>query len=472
MVRSVWHSCVMRYCAFAIVLVAIWAGVAAGWAFAADTEAADAGPDADADRSANEYGRLVYVMPIEQTIESGLESFLKRAFKEAEQNHAARIVLRINTLGGSVDAAMGIGELVRTSSVPTVAFIEGKAISAGSYIALNADQIVMAPGSSIGAAAVVDLAGNRVRDSKIVSVWVAEMTAAAEMNGRNPEYAAGMVDDTLIVHVKEIGRTYGKGELITFTYDQAAKAGYAEAVAENINEVVRWIGIENPEIVEVHPTLAERLARFLTQPAVMTLLLLIGLGGIAFELFAPGFGVPGIVGVVSIALYFFGNYIAGFAGVEHIILFVAGVGLLLAEMFVPSFGILGIAGFLSLAAGIVLAAYDFRQAMGSLGIALLGCVAVLIVVMIWFRRRGVWNKFILRDEFKTEAGYVSAPPRQDLVGKKGEALTPLRPSGTALIEGRRVDVVTAGEFVAAGQPIEVIQAEGVRIVVRKSDGET
>lgn len=466
----------VRICAGSFAIMALlWLLLGTGLpALAADTETSQAvEPQGESgngtDRLSEDYGRLVYVIPIEQTIETGLERFLSRAFDEAERHQASRIILRINTLGGSVDAALGIGERIRTSDVPTIAYIEGKALSAGSYIALNADQIVMGVGSTIGAAAVVDLAGNRIEDSKIVSSWVSAMTAAAKLNGRNPEYAAGMVDDQRTVHVAEIDRTFGPGELISFDHDDAVKAGYAEAVARNLDEVVRWTGIERPEVVEVEPTAAEKLARFLTNPYVMTLLLLVGLGGIVFELFAPGFGVPGIVGLISIGLYFFGNYVAGFAGVEHIILFVAGVGLLIAELFVPSFGILGIAGFVSLGAGIVLAAYDYRDAMAALGIALLGCVLVLIVVFVWFRRRGVWNRFVLRDEFKTEAGYVSAPVRRQLVGKRGEALTPLRPSGTALIEGERVDVVTSGEFIPAGEAIEVIQVEGVRVVVRKAE---
>ncbi|MDF2938950.1 MAG: serine protease, partial [Paenibacillaceae bacterium] len=82
-----------------------------------------------------------------------------------------------------------------------------------------------------------------------------------------------------------------------------------------------------------------------------------------------------------------------------------------------------------------------------------------------FRKRGIWNKFILKDELKTELGYVSQPVKEYLLGKTGKALTPLRPAGTAVFDGERVDVVTAGEFIGQGQPVTVVLVEGGRVVV-------
>jgi membrane-bound serine protease (ClpP class) len=412
-------------------------------------------------------GKLVYVIPIHQTIETGLQKFLERAFKEAEEARAEFIVLDINTLGGRIDAAMDIGDLIQHSPIHTIAFIHGKAISAGSYISLSADQIVMAPGSSIGAAAVVDLAGNKVQDAKILSVWLAEMRAAASHSGRNPAYAEGMVDENMVVEVKEIGRTFGKGELISFSHDEALKAGYAEFVTNKTSEVLEFIGAQEHQVINIDLTPAEKFARFLTNPIVMTILLLLGLAGVAIEIFVPGFGIPGIVGISSFGLYFFGHYVAGFAGTEDIFLFIIGVILLVIEIFVPSFGIFGILGILSLFGGVVLAAYDTERAMLSLGIATVIAIIVVALIVKYFKHRGVWNRFILKDEMKTEHGYVSAADRKHLLGKTGQSVTPLRPSGTAMIDDIRVDVVTGGDFIASGKKIKVIQVEGNRVVVRE-----
>jgi membrane-bound serine protease (ClpP class) len=410
---------------------------------------------------------LVYVIPIEQTIESGLESFLERGIMEAEETGADHIVFTIDTLGGAITAAIEIGEIIRDSKIPTVAYVHGKAISAGSYISMNAEQIVMAPGSSIGAAAIVDLNGNRVTDSKTIAVWVAQMEAAAELRDRNTTYAAGMVDDTLVVEVPEINKTFDKGTLISFSHEQALAAGYAESIQSDLSGVLQFIGMPDAEVIHFEPTISEKIARWLTNPVIMTILLLLGLGGVMIELFAPGFGVPGIIGVSAFILYFFGHFVAGFAGIEHIILFVAGIILLFLEIFIPSFGILGVSGLISLSSGIVLAAYDSGQALTSLGIAFLGTLVIFVVFFRFFKSRGVWNKFILRDEFKTESGYTSSTPKQHLVGKEGKALSVLRPSGVAIIEDQRVDVVTSGEYIQSGQTVKVIQVEGTRVVVRE-----
>lgn len=411
----------------------------------------------------------VYVVPVKQTIETGLERFLARAIAEAEEAGAAQIIFEIDTLGGRVDAAEGIGQRIRDSKVPTVAFVQGRAVSAGSYIALNAGRIVMKPGGSIGAAAVVDGSGTEVDNPKVVSHWASMMRAAAELRGRNPVIAEGMADKNTGVPLPEIGKTFEKGQIVSLTSEEALKVGYADHLADDLPGVLAYIGMSEAEIVPVDPTASERLARLLTHPVVMTLLLLVGIAGVAIELFVPGFGFPGILGVAAFALYFFGHYIAGFAGVEHMILFVIGIVLLIVEIFMPSFGILGIAGIASIVGGVIMAAYDTENALLSLGIAFgLSIVVVAIVIRI-FRRRGIWNKFILREQLTSEQGFNSHEAKDDLLGVEGTALTPLRPSGTAMLQGKRVDVVTGGEFIASGQSIEVIQVEGTRVVVRKRE---
>lgn len=414
---------------------------------------------------------LVYVIPIHQTIESGLQQFLERAVEEANAAHADHIVFEVNTLGGGVEEAMNIGELIRSIEAPTTAYVKGKAISAGSYISLNADQIVMEEGSSIGSAAVVTIDGQRVEDSKTISAWISLMTAAAERNGRNPEYAAGMVDDRLVITVEELDRTYDEGELLSFTHAEALAAGYAEANAESMSDVLTFIHAEQAEIVRMETTVAENIARFLTDPIIMTVLLLAGIAGVGIELFVPGFGLPGIIGIVAFAAYFGGHYVAGFAGIEHMLLFIAGIVLLAIEIFSPSFGIFAILGIISLFSGVVLAAYDTGNAMTSLGIAFIVSIVLIVVVAKIFQKRGVWNKFILKDQFKTEEGYISNSDKTALVGKTGKSVTPLRPSGVALIDDERVDVVTSGEFIAAGKEIIVYKTEGTRVVVKEHSNE-
>jgi len=409
-----------------------------------------------------EESNLVYVVPIEFNIERGLEQFLTRAFKEAEEASADYIILEIDTLGGAVDAATNIGQLIQNEEIPVIAYIKGEAISAGSYISLNADKIFMQPNSHIGAAAVRTISGEEA-DPKVVSWWVSHMKDAAEVHGRNEEIAQGMVDANVVIP----GITK-KGDLITLNTNQALKYKMIDGVAETRDDVLTSIGLTeaNTTILEIEPQLAERIARFATNPVIIPILLILGLGGIVIELIIPGFGFPGLIGIFSFGLYFFGHLVAGFAGWEDIIFFVIGIILLVIEIFVPSFGILGISGIISVIVGIVLASYQTSYGIYSLAIAVLVNIVVISIMVKYFGHRGIWNKFILKDEQKNESGYVSHNKDKQLIGKIGTTFTKLRPSGTVIIADERYDVVSEGEWIQVNQLVQIVKIEGTRIVVR------
>lgn len=449
---SLWKKCITFMMAMTLILSAILIGLP-------DLKTAHA--------ETKPLAAPVVVIPVHQTVETGLYNFLERAFREAEEMNALHVVLDINTFGGRVDSAQEIGQLIKNSPIPTIAYVRGKAISAGSYIALNAEQIAMEPGSSIGAAAVVDITGNEIENVKIISTWSGLMKGAAEMRGRNSQIAEAMVDKNVGVTMPEIGRTVPKGEIVTLTAQEALEVGYAETVAANLEEVVQFIGGENHPLIMMELSVAEKLARFVTQPWVATLLLLIGIAGVAIEIIVPGFGLPGILGLFGFGMYFFGHYIAGFAGMEDIALFVAGIILLFLEIFVSSFGILGVLGALCLFSGVILSAYNKAMAAWSLGIAFISAAVIVAIVIRTFRHRGVWNRFILKEKLTSEQGYVSASSRKELLGQTGCALTPLRPAGTAVFGEERVDVVTSGDFILAGRAVRVVQVDGSRIVVKE-----
>jgi membrane-bound serine protease (ClpP class) len=409
---------------------------------------------------------IVYIIPIDQDIERGLEKFMERGFKEAKSMNASLIVLEINTPGGRVDTAEDIGDLIRQSEIETVAYIRGNAASAGSYIALNANKIMMAPGSMIGAAALVDgTTGKYIDDPKLVSFWKSKMGSAAEMNGRDRKIAEGMADLNIIVEMPKIDYTKNQGEIISLTSDQALKVGYSENTAKTVEEVISTMGFTADDVFRVEHTVTEKIAEFLTSRVVMTLLLFMGIAGVIIELLVPGFGVPGILGITGFTLYFFGNYVAGFAGSETWILFIVGIVMMALELFIPSFGILGLIGSASLIVGVVRAAYSTSHVAWSLGIASISALIVIIIVAVVFKKRGIWNRFILSDTLSKEKGFIPSANRDSLLGKKGVSVTTLRPSGTVLIDGERVDVVTDGQFIAVNTNIYVVKVDGSRIVV-------
>jgi membrane-bound serine protease (ClpP class) len=409
----------------------------------------------------------VYVIPVQQTVETGLASFLNRAFTEAEEAKAALIILDIDTPGGSLASAEKIGKLIRSTKIATVAFVSGKAASAGAYIALNAGDIVMAPGTTIGAAMIVDQSGNAVNNPKLISFWSEEMAAAAQLNGRNSAIAVKMVDPNRTLELKELGETNEKGQILSLSADNAYKVGYADLLAKSVEEVLLWKDLSDRTIVEINPTFAERVSTFLTSPGIATLLLIIGLAGIAIEMIVPGFGIPGVTGLVSFGLYFFGQSIAGFAGMEAIILFLIGLVLLVMEMFVPSFGILGILGIIALIFAITMGAYDTGNALQSLGIAVIVALIIVVIFAYIFRRRGVWNRFILSDQLTADKGFVPQLSRDRWIGQEGVAASDLRPSGIADIGGERLDVITSGEYIAKGKLVRVLSVDGTRILVKE-----
>ena len=142
--------------------------------------------------------KVVYVVPIQGTIDLGLPPFIERVISTAENNNADGVIFDIDTFGGRVDAATQMKDIILDSKVTTVAFINKRAISAGALISLSCDSIFMTAGASIGAATAVDLQGNKASE-KVISYMREEMASTAEANNRPRDVASGMVDEELSI---------------------------------------------------------------------------------------------------------------------------------------------------------------------------------------------------------------------------------------------------------------------------------
>ncbi|MFJ8067778.1 nodulation protein NfeD [Peribacillus sp. NPDC096447] len=410
--------------------------------------------------SANQ--KIVYHVPIEETVEKGLSAFLERALTTAEADDADLVVFEVNTPGGAVDAAGEIAKLLSDSPIKTVAYVNNRALSAGAYISLSADEIYMVPSATMGSAAVIDSTGNAA-GKKAQSYWLAAMKTAAEQNGRDPIYAQAMAD--VDIDLPEYGAE--KGKLLTFTAEQAKKAGYSEGTVSGKAELYSILGVEDADIRSIEESFPEKLARFLTNPIVVPILLTIAGIGIVMELFSPGFGIPGVIGITSLVLFFYGHLVAGITGYESLAMFIIGVILVLIEFFIPG-GIIGLLGFTAIVGSLFLATGDPVHMTISLLIAVTVSILVFILlVKVFGKQMKFFRKMILTDATKTEQGYVSNPNRLDLLGVEGKALTDLRPSGTALVKEERVDVVTEGSFISKGSSIVIVKVEGSRVVVRE-----
>jgi membrane-bound serine protease (ClpP class) len=409
--------------------------------------------------TANESKPVVYIVPIESHIERGLQAFLERAFTEADEADADHIIIEMNTFGGAVDAASGIGRLFRNTQIPITVFVNHDAISAGAYIALNADTIIMVPTAKMGAATVVDSTGT-AGDAKAMSMWIDAMASAAEANGRDALYAKAMVDMDM-----EIEGLTTKGMPLTFSANEALEYGYAEHIASTRNEALQFLGLEDAKMIEIGTTFAEKVARFVTSPIVMPILFSLGSLGLMLELYSPGFGIPGTIGASALVLFFFGHMIAGFAGWESLVLFILGMVLIIFELLAPGFGIFGILGISSVIGSLALASFDITVGLKSVGWAALITFIVGALIIRYTNKRGLWTKLILNEELSAKEGESRFLKKSELVGKSGVTITRLRPAGLARIENVRYDVVSDGGLIEIDQPITVIYVEGTRIVV-------
>ena len=418
---------------------------------------------------------VVYQVPIEGMIDLGLAPFVERVLDEAAAGGAAAVILEINTFGGRVDAAVLIRDALLRARVRTVAFVNKRAISAGALISLAATTIVMAEGGTIGAATPVEMGepGGTAKPvaEKTVSYVRKEFRATAESRGRPPLVAEAMVDADV-----EISGLIEKGKLLTLTTEEALKHKLADFRADSLEAVLERIGLAGAQIRRATPTWAETVLRFLTHPVVSSLLMTIGILGIIVELRTPGFGVPGAVGIASIALFFWGHWLVRLVGWEELLLVGAGVILLAIEIFVtPGFGVIGILGIAALLGGLGLSLVGagatwavILGAIGRVAVSLLLAIAASLALLRFLPRLPVGRRLVLETELTAREGFASAPETDRAwLGKRGTAASPLRPAGIADIEGERVDVVSDGEFIAAGDPITVVRVDGNRIVVRR-----
>lgn len=412
--------------------------------------------------------QVVVRIPVTGTIENGLAPFVARALKEAARANASAAILDLDTPGGRVDAAERIVDAVRASPIPVYAFVNPRAFSAGAFIALAANGIYMTPGGVIGAATPVDGSGTKAPE-KYVSAMRAEFRALAEARGLDPKIAEGMVDETI-----EIPNLKPAGKLLTLSTSEAITVGFAKGEVKDVAALLAAVNLPGATVMQISPNWAELVVRFLTNPVVSPLLLSLGMLGLLFEIKAGAFGLGGLVSLTALGLFFGSHLLLGLAGWEEVLLLGVGLIALGVEVFLlPGFGVAGILGVVLIAASILLSLLgaaptgpDVLQAAAVLAASLIVTGAVLFGWLRHLPNSPRWSGLFLSHRSEASEGFISAPQREELVGRTGVALTDLRPSGTAVFDDERLDVVTEGEFVHSGSSVTVLRSDGYRHVVR------
>jgi len=436
---------------------------------------------------------LVYVFAIRDEIGKPSWRVMREAFAEATKLKADYILLHLNTYGGLVNIADSMRTRIINSSIPVLAFIDNQAISAGALISIACDSIYMRPGGSIGAATVVDQTGAAVPD-KYQSFMRSTMRATAESHGkdttingndtiirwhRDPRIAEAMVDPRIVAEGID-----DSTKVLTLTAEEAIRNGYCEGLANSIPEVLKKAGIKDYELITYQQSGVDKLIGFLLSAVVQGILIMIMIGGIYFELQAPGIGFPLILALTAALLYFAPLYLEGLAEHWEILLFLAGMALVILEIFViPGFGVAGISGILLIVVGLTLSLVDnvaFRfegtAALGQLAKALF---TVVISVFLSFAlallgtKRFAFSKVMSGLALDTvqnrKEGYVSNDARQkEMIGKTGTSITMLRPSGRIEIAGEIFDAKAEISYIEKGEKIRVVRDETGQLYVVKA----
>ncbi len=427
----------------------------------------------------------VYWVKIEGEIDLGLAPYIKRVVQEADDQNIAAIILEINTFGGRLDAAVQIRDALLNSSTLTIAYINERAISAGALISLSCQKIYMASGATIGAATPVTSTPftqeMKPASEKVISYFRKEMKATAETNNRPTLIAEAMVDPDV-----EIEGLIKKGKLLTLTTTEAVQNKVADLEIKGGREEILAVSQLDQVIVkETKPNWAEKFLRVISQSLMSSLLLTIGLLALFLEFKTPTWGIAGTIGLVCLALFFWGHVVLNLVGWEEIILLSVGVILLLLEAFViPGFGLAGILGIICLATGLTLSMVGKYPTIGEVGKAASHISIVLLIVLIAFiftmksfAKTSLVQRFVLHNQSVPEARLPSYHKEKELeqynkyLYQKGEALTSLRPAGRGLFGKDRIHVISEGEFITKSSPIKVIRVEGKNIIVRRIDKE-
>ncbi|MGA1875978.1 MAG: NfeD family protein, partial [bacterium] len=379
----------------------------------------------------------------------------------------------------------------------TIAYIDERAISAGALISLSCRKIGMAPASTMGAATPVTINPlNREMQpasEKVISYFRKEMKATAEKNGRSTLIAEAMVDPDVVIE----GLTE-KGKLLTLTTSEAIQHKVADfEITGGLKGVLQKFDLEQADLVKAKPNWAEIFLRMISGSLISSLLLTIGLLALFLEFRTPTWGVAGTIGIICLALFFWGHVVLNLVGWEEVILLAVGAILLLLEVFViPGFGLAGILGIIALIAGFSLSMVGKYPTTGEIWGAVsqifLAFFIVFLAIILSFKsvaKSAAMQRLVLHsraghssemphespgaDEGEVrptkdmEAGFGLSGPGDQYLVRHGTALTNLRPSGKGVFGNERLNVVTEGDFIEKGSPVTIIRIEGANIIVRK-----
>ena len=413
---------------------------------------------------------------IDDNIDPRTNRYTKLLLEEASKSEYDIVVIEMDTYGGAVNDADDIRTRILDFNKPIYVWINKDAASAGALISIACDSIYMSSGASIGAATVVTGDGAQAPD-KYQSYMRSIMRSTAEAKGRDPKIAEAMVDEDISVDSVSM-----EGKVITFSTKEAIKYGFCDAELNSVDEILVRQGIENYDITEFELGSAEGIISFFLNPIVSSILILLILGGLYFELQTPGIGFPIMASVTALILYLVPYYLNGVAENWEIVLFFVGIILIAIEVFIiPGFGVFGVFGLFTSIGSLILIMlnndfFDFtfvlsKDLVSSSLSVLISVFSFLLLVLfggVKITDTKAFKKIALEETQESSKGFISKKYSDELIGVKGKSFSVLRPSGKVIINEKIYDASTNGEFIEKNKNVEVISNEGSSLKVKKS----
>ncbi len=396
------------------------------------------------------------IIPVQGEIDPGTAAHVGRALRSAAEEGAAAAVLDIDTFGGRVDSATRIRDAIADAPLTVIAYVHPRAWSAGALIALAADDIIMAPGSSIGAAEPIPAT------EKTIAALRAEFAATAERNGRNPKIAAAMVD-------KNLGYPpyAAPGSILSLTETEATEAGLADGVAADIDELRTAYAWGEGRAVTLETEWQDILLAFLAAPWMQGLLISVIFVALMAEIKSAGFSGGGLVALIAGALLLIGQWQVGLAGWLEAALITGGIFIVLLDIFLIVSGFVALAGLILILGGLFLLLGADTASLYIIAGSLVVALAAFYFLAKYLPSGRLWRRISLTASTDTASGYVSGVDMSHYVGARGRTVTALRPAGTVVIGNDKLDVVTRGEFIPADTEVIVRDVVGMRIIVEK-----
>lgn len=387
-----------------------------------------------------------------------IQEYIEDNLREAEKNKEKALVIRLNTPGGLLQPTQDIVRSILNAEIPVITYVWPKgarAASAGAFIGYASSVLAMSPATHIGAAHPVTGDGSWGEPSdtiqkKLLNDTLAWAESIAQTRQRPYQPLYDMIKESK-----------------SFTEEEALKKGFADVSAvslESLFEQIEQTNIlsgdvfsysKNTDLKFVELTPRQNFLNILMSPNLIYLLFTLGMLGLIFEVTNPGFGFPGIAGIICLVISFYAFSVlpVNYAG---IILIVLGVIFLIVEAFSPSFGIFGSAG---LAAFILGSLFMFRgPAEFKVGLSFVLPLAVGV---------GIWNIFILNKIIRAR---ISKPEtgKEGLIGKTGSAYTAINKTGKVFVHGELWNAQSS-QKIKKGDAVEIVAIQGLKLTVKKKE---